>query len=59
MIAEVCRRLHHASGVAGRADAPALAGIGHEVVVPTIVTPGPGKAVRKDAAFQIFAKDVG
>ena len=30
--------------------------VGHKVVVATIITPGPGKAVRKDAAFQIFAK---
>jgi len=56
MIAEVCRRLHHAPGIARGADATAFAGIGDEVVVSTIVTPRLGKTVRKDAAFQIFAK---
>jgi hypothetical protein len=29
-----------------------------EVVVPTVITPGAGKAVRKDVALQIFAKCV-
>ena len=33
-----------------------LVAIGDEVVVSTIVTPRPGKAVREDAALQIFAK---
>ena len=56
MIAEVRRSLHHAPGIARGADTPAFAGIGHKVVVPAIVTPGSGKAVGKDAAFQIFAK---
>jgi hypothetical protein len=50
------RCLHHAPGVARGADATAFAGIGHEVVVPAIVTPGSGKAMCKDAAFQILAK---
>ena len=35
---------------------PAFAGIGHEVVVPAVVTPRPGKAVGKNAALQILAK---
>ena len=56
MIREVGRRLHHAPGIARWAHAAAFAGIGHEVVVPAVITPGPGKAVREDAAFQIFAK---
>ena len=56
VIAKVRRRLHHAPGVARRANAAALAGIGDEVVVPTIVTPRPGKAVGEDAAFQVLAK---
>ena len=62
VIAEVCRCLHHAPGVARGAHAPALAGIGHEVVVSTVITPRPGKAVGEDAAFQIFTEclaDVG
>ncbi len=48
--------LHHASRVAGGADAPTFAGIGHEVVVPAVIAFGPGKALGKDAAFQILAK---
>ena len=56
VIRQVRRRLHHAPGVTRGADAPAFAGIGHEVVVPAIVTPGSGKAICKDAAFQILAK---
>ena len=38
------------------AETTAFAGIGDEVVMSTIVTPRPGKAMRKDAAFEIFAK---
>ena len=49
-------RLHHAPCVARGAHAPAFAGIGDEVVVPAVITPGPGKAMRKDAAFEVFAK---
>jgi len=56
MVAELCRSPHRAPPVARGAHAPAFAGIGHEVVMPTIVTPRPGKAMRKDAAFQILAK---
>ena len=56
MIRQMCRRLYHAPGVARGADTPAFAGIGDEVVVPAIVTPCAGKAMGKDAAFQIFAK---
>ncbi len=54
MIAEVCRRLHHAPGVARGADAAALAGIGHKVVVPAVIAPGPGKAMSEDAAFEVL-----
>jgi hypothetical protein len=56
MIGEVRRRLHHAPGVARGADAPAFAGIGNEVVVPAVITPGLGKAVGKDAAFEVFTE---
>ena len=56
VVRQVCRRLHHAPGVARGADATAFAGIGHEVVVSTVITPRPGKAVGKDAALQILAK---
>jgi AraC-like DNA-binding protein len=44
------------AGCAGRADPMALAGEGDEVVMTTVATAGAGKTVRKDAAFQIFAK---
>ena len=54
MVGEMCRRLGHAPRVARGADTPAFAGIGDEVVVSAVITPGPGKAVRKDAAFQIL-----
>jgi hypothetical protein len=56
VVAKVCRRLHHAPRVARGAHATAFARIGHEVVVPAVITPRPGKTVGKDAAFQVFAK---
>ena len=56
LIRQVRRRLHHAPGVARGAHASALAGIGYEVVVSAVITPRPGKAMGKDAAFQILAK---
>jgi hypothetical protein len=56
VVRQVCGRLHHAPRVARGAHATAFAEIGDEVVVPAIVTPSSGKAVGKDAAFQIFAK---
>ena len=56
VIRQVRRRLHHAPRVARGAHAPAFAGIGHEVVVSAVITPGAGKAVGKDAAFEVFAK---
>ena len=56
VVGQVCCRLHHAPCIARGADAPAFAGEGDKVVVSTIVAPRPGKAVREDAAFQIFAK---
>ena len=62
MVRQVCGRLCHAPRVARGADTTALAGIGHKVVVPAVITPGARKAVGKDGAFQIFAKrltDVG
>ena len=56
VIAQVRRRLHHATGVARGAYASAFAGEGHEVVVSTVAAGGAGKAVDKDAAFGVFAK---
>ena len=37
-------------------NAPTFAGIGHEAVMPAVITPGARKAMGKDAAFQIFEK---
>jgi hypothetical protein len=54
VVGEVCRRLCHEPRVAGWADAPALAGEGDKKVVPAVTAPGAGKAVRKDAAFQVL-----
>ncbi len=56
VIAQVRRRLHHATGVARGAYASAFAGESHEVVVSTVAAAGAGKAVGKDAAFGVFAK---
>jgi hypothetical protein len=56
VIGEMRRRLHHAPRVARGADTPAFAGEGHEVVVRAVSAAGTGKAVGKDAAFEVFAK---
>lgn len=56
MVGKVRRRLGHAPRGARGADTPALAGEGHKVVVPAIVTAGPRKAMGKDAAFQVLGK---
>ncbi len=54
VVGEVCRCLGHAPRVAGGAHASALAGEGHQEVVPAVTTAGTGKAVGEDAAFQIL-----
>ena len=56
VVREVRRCLCHASRVARRADSTAFAREGDKIVVSAVVTTGAGKAMRKDAAFQIFAK---
>ena len=56
MIRQLCRRLHHAPGVARGADTTAFAAIGDAVVMPAVTTAGPGHTVSKDAAFEVFAK---
>jgi hypothetical protein len=56
MVPEVRRCLNHAPCVARGANTPAFAGIGDDIVVAATVKPCAGKAVRKDATFQIFAK---
>lgn len=50
------RRLGHAPRVAQGAHAPALAGEGHQKVVPAVFAPGAGKAVGEDAAFQVLMR---
>jgi hypothetical protein len=45
--------LDHASGVAGGADAAALAGEGHEALGGAVVAPDPGEAMGQDAAAKI------
>ena len=49
-------RLDHAPRVAGGAHATAFAGKGDQEVVFALVTVGSGKAVGKNAAFEIAAK---
>ena len=56
MIRQVCRRLCHAPCVARGADTPTLAGEGDKVVVAAIVAAGAGKAMRENAAFEVFAE---
>ncbi len=62
MVRQVRRSLHHAPDIAREADAPAFAGTGDKIVVPTVITAGTPKAMGEDAAFEVFAKrlaDVG
>ena len=40
--------------VARGADTAALAGIGHKIVIPAVIAPDPGKAMGKDAAFEVL-----
>ncbi len=56
MICQVRRSLHRAAGIARGADTPAFAREGHKVVVRAVSPAGAGKAVGKDAAFEVFAK---
>lgn len=58
VVGEVRRLLHHAPCVSRGADATAFAGIGHEVVVAAVITPGLRKTMRKGAALQIFAESL-
>ena len=48
----------YAKRIARGEDTWGCAGDGYEVVVSAVVAPGPGKAVGKYAAFQLFAKDL-
>lgn len=56
MVRQVRRRLQHAPGVAGGAQAKAFAGEGHELVVAAVAIPCLGKTVRNGAALEVFAK---
>ncbi len=48
----------YAKRIARGEDTWGCVGDGYEVVVSAVVAPGPGKAVGKYAAFQLFAKDL-
>jgi hypothetical protein len=54
VVAQVRRCLDHTPGIAGETYSPALAGEGHQKVVPAVATASAGKAVGEDAAFQIL-----
>lgn len=56
MIRKVRSRFHHAPGVAQGADSTAFAGEGEKVVVPPNIAARAGKAMRKDAEFEVFVK---
>jgi|GEM_PF-2377397 len=58
VVRQVRSGLGHSARVARWADTAALAGEGHQIVVPTVIATCPGKAVGKDAAFQILAKSL-
>ena len=53
VVGEVSGGGHHAPGVAGRADALALAGEGDQEVMPAAVAASVGAAVRENHAAQI------
>ena len=58
MVGQMRSRLGHSPRVARGADATAFAGEGDQKVVPAVVTPDAGKAVGKDAAFEVFAESL-
>jgi hypothetical protein len=58
VVGEVGRHLHHATRVAGGADAATLAGEGHEALGGARVAADAGKAVGEDAAAEVGAEIV-
>ncbi len=58
MIGEVRCCFHHAPRVARGVYVTAFAEIGHEVVVAAFITPSPGKVMREDAVFEVFAESL-
>ena len=58
MIGEVGGRLGHVAAVAGRADAAALAGEGHDESLAAARAPGAGEAEAEDPAGEIAAEFV-
>jgi len=56
MVSQMRGGLHHTAGGAGGADAPALAGVGNEEVVPARSAAGTGEAVGEDAAVEVVAQ---
>jgi hypothetical protein len=53
VIGEVGGHLHHAAGVAGRADAATFAGEGHEALGGARIAADAGEAVGEDAAAEV------
>jgi hypothetical protein len=56
MVHQMRGGLRHAPGIAGRTDAPALAGVGNQKIMPAAATTGAGKAMRQDPTLQILAQ---
>jgi hypothetical protein len=56
LVGEVGGHLHRAAGVAGGADAAALAGEGHEALGGARVAADAGEAVGEDAAAEVGAE---
>jgi hypothetical protein len=53
VVIEMSGDLHHAAGVARRADAATFAGEGHEALGGAVVAPDAGEAVGEDAAAEV------
>ena len=53
VVGEVCGDLAHPPGVAGGADAAALAGERDQPLVAATLTTGPGEAMSQNAALEV------
>jgi hypothetical protein len=53
VVIEMSGDLHHAAGVARRADAATFAGEGHEALGGAVVAPDAGEAVGEDSAAEV------
>ena len=56
VVGQMRRRLDHAAGNAGRADAAALAGVSDQEVVPAVGAAGTGETMSEDAAPEVEAE---